>query len=111
MSLLSGKEWRVAEAIAYGARHGSRCLEGGAFGNDAQRTASNFRSALEEEFAGAFGEVVCSITDWSHERHFLGLGPPRREHSVSGHHYHFSVDGQPILAAQDSDVIAAIRLS
>ncbi|MCA9107692.1 MAG: TIGR02452 family protein [Planctomycetales bacterium] len=44
----------------------------GAFGNDPRRTASDFRNALEGEFAGAFGEVVFAITDWSPERRFLG---------------------------------------
>ena len=44
----------------------------GAFGNDPRRTARDFRSALEDEFAGAFREVVFAITDWSSERRFLG---------------------------------------
>lgn len=44
----------------------------GAFGNDACRTAQDFRKALEGEFAGAFREVVFAITDWSPERRFLG---------------------------------------
>ena len=44
----------------------------GAFGNDARRTASDFRSALEGAFAGAFSEVVFAITDWSPTRRFLG---------------------------------------
>ena len=44
----------------------------GAFKNDARRTARDFRSALEGEFAGAFQEVVFAITDWSPERRFLG---------------------------------------
>jgi uncharacterized protein (TIGR02452 family) len=44
----------------------------GAFGNDLQSTASDFRSALEGEFAGTFGRVVFAITDWSPERRFLG---------------------------------------
>ena len=44
----------------------------GAFGNNPQRTASDFRNALEGEFAGVFSEVVFAITDWSPERRFLG---------------------------------------
>jgi uncharacterized protein (TIGR02452 family) len=44
----------------------------GAFGNDACRTAQDFRNTLEVEYAGAFGEVVFAITDWSPERRFLG---------------------------------------
>ena len=44
----------------------------GAFGNDTERTARDFRSLLEGEFAGVFREVVFAITDWSPERKFLG---------------------------------------
>ena len=43
----------------------------GAFGNDTERTARDFRSLLEGEFAGVFREVVFAITDWSPERKFL----------------------------------------
>jgi hypothetical protein len=42
------------------------------FDNDPQRTATDFRSALEKDFRGAFSEVVFAITDWSPERRFLG---------------------------------------
>ena len=44
----------------------------GAFGNDIQRTAADFRDALETEFVGAFSEVVFAISDWSPERRSLG---------------------------------------
>jgi len=44
----------------------------GAFGNDPQRTALDFRRALETEFAGHFRDVVFAITDWSPERKHLG---------------------------------------
>jgi len=44
----------------------------GAFGNDAQRTAIDFRHALEQEYDGAFSEGVFAIADWSPERKFLG---------------------------------------
>jgi uncharacterized protein (TIGR02452 family) len=44
----------------------------GAFGNDAHRTAVDFRDALENDFRGAFSDVVFAITDWSPERRFLG---------------------------------------
>jgi uncharacterized protein (TIGR02452 family) len=44
----------------------------GAFGNDPQRTASDFRHALENEYSGAFSDVVFAIADWSPERRFLG---------------------------------------
>ena len=43
----------------------------GAFENDPVRTAADFRDALDDEFAGAFREVVFAITDWSAERRFL----------------------------------------
>jgi uncharacterized protein (TIGR02452 family) len=44
----------------------------GAFGNDPERTATDFRQALETEFRGAFSDIVFAITDWSPERKFLG---------------------------------------
>jgi len=43
----------------------------GAFGNDARRTAEDFREALESGFDGAFFDIVFAITDWSPERRFL----------------------------------------
>ncbi len=47
-------------------------LWGMAFGNDPHRTAINFRQALENDFCGAFSDVVFAITDWSEERKYLG---------------------------------------
>ncbi len=44
----------------------------GAFGNDTNRAALDFRHALETDFRGAFSEVIFAITDWSEERKFLG---------------------------------------
>jgi uncharacterized protein (TIGR02452 family) len=44
----------------------------GAFGNDTERTARDFREALRGPFGGAFREVVFAIADWSPERRFLG---------------------------------------
>jgi len=44
----------------------------GAFENDPQRTAKNFRESLEHDFGGAFSDIVFAITDWSQERRFLG---------------------------------------
>lgn len=44
----------------------------GAFGNDPHRAAADFRYALENEFRGAFSDVVFAITDWSPGRRFLG---------------------------------------
>ena len=44
----------------------------GAFANDPQRTATDFRQALEGDYDGAFSEIVFAIADWSPERKFLG---------------------------------------
>lgn len=44
----------------------------GAFGNDPYQTACDFKSALENEFSGAFSNIVFAISDWSEERKFLG---------------------------------------
>lgn len=44
----------------------------GAFHNDPHRTARDFRHALENEFSGAFSDVVFAIRDWSPERKVLG---------------------------------------
>ncbi|HNQ91136.1 MAG TPA: TIGR02452 family protein [Verrucomicrobiota bacterium] len=44
----------------------------GAFHNDPKRVAAEFRSALEQEYDGAFRQVVFAITDWSIDRRFLG---------------------------------------
>ncbi len=44
----------------------------GAFGNDPHRAAIDFRQALENDYSGAFSEIVFAITDWSLERKFLG---------------------------------------
>jgi uncharacterized protein (TIGR02452 family) len=43
----------------------------GAFHNDPERTARDFRIALDEQ-AGGFAEVVFAISDWSPERRYLG---------------------------------------
>ena len=43
----------------------------GAFHNDPERTARDFKTALGEQ-AGSFTEVVFAISDWSPERRYLG---------------------------------------
>jgi uncharacterized protein (TIGR02452 family) len=43
----------------------------GAFSNDPLRTARDFRQALENEYNGAFSDIVFAITDWSPERKYL----------------------------------------
>ena len=45
----------------------------GAFGNDKTRTAKDFRKALENEFGGAFSDIIYAITDWSPERKTFGV--------------------------------------
>jgi uncharacterized protein (TIGR02452 family) len=44
----------------------------GAFHNDPHRTAADFRQALENDFNGAFSEVVFAISDRSPDRKTLG---------------------------------------
>ena len=44
----------------------------GAFANDPHRTAIDFRQALENDYSGAFSDIIFAITDWSPERKFLG---------------------------------------
>jgi len=72
--LLQGRIQRVlAIAEAYG--YDTLVLGAwgcGEFGNDIWRTARDFRSALETEFAGAFAVAWFAIADWSPERRFLG---------------------------------------
>lgn len=63
-------------AIARGYEHCALVLGAwgcGAFGNDPRRTAMDFRQALENDFGGAFSDIVFGITDWSPERRFLGV--------------------------------------
>ncbi len=63
----------LAIARAYG--HATLVLGAwgcGAFENDPYRTATDFRQALENDYGGAFSDVVFAITDWSPERKFLG---------------------------------------
>ncbi len=63
----------LAIARAYG--HSTLVLGAwgcGAFANDPHRAAIDFRQALENDYSGAFSEIVFAITDWSLERKFLG---------------------------------------
>ncbi|MEQ9455608.1 MAG: TIGR02452 family protein [Phycisphaeraceae bacterium] len=57
----------------------------GAFGNDSDRTARDFRDALVGPFQKAFSSVIFAITDWSPDRRHLG---PFRDvwASAEGHH-------------------------
>jgi uncharacterized protein (TIGR02452 family) len=63
----------LAIARAYG--HAALVLGAwgcGAFRNDPERTARDFRHALDDDYSGAFSDVVFAITDWSPERRVLG---------------------------------------
>ena len=71
--LLQKRIHRVLE-IAKGYGHCASVLGAwgcGAFANDPRRTATDFRHALENDFSGAFSDIVFAITDWSPERKFL----------------------------------------
>ena len=62
-------------AIAQAYEHSALVLGAwgcGAFRNDPQRTAVDFRQALLDEYRGAFSDIVFAIADWSPERKFLG---------------------------------------
>ena len=62
-------------AIAHAFGHATLVLGAwgcGAFENDLHRTAADFRQALENDYSGAFSDIVFAIADWSPERKFLG---------------------------------------
>lgn len=68
---------RISRLLAVARAHGFESLVLGAWGcgafaNEPERTARDFRSALEGELSGSFREVVFAIADWSPERKFLG---------------------------------------
>lgn len=68
---------RISRVLAVAKAYGHEALVlgawgCGAFGNDPERTACDFRDALLGPCLGAFREVVFAVTDWSPERRFLG---------------------------------------
>jgi uncharacterized protein (TIGR02452 family) len=68
---------RIHRILAIAQSHGYTALVLGAWGcgafaNDPRRTAVDFRQALENDFEGAFSDIIFAITDWSPERRFLG---------------------------------------
>lgn len=70
-------EGRIHRALAVAASHGYDSLilgawGCGAFGNDPDRTARDFRKALAGPFRGCFQEIVFAVMDWSAERRTLG---------------------------------------
>lgn len=68
---------RIFRVLAIARAHGHAGLVLGAWGcgafaNDPQRTAGDFRQALETEYRTSFSDVVFAIADWTPERRFLG---------------------------------------
>jgi len=68
---------RIHRVLAIARAYGHQALVLGAWGcgafrNDTRRTAIDFRQALENEFRGAFSDIVFAITDWSQERKTIG---------------------------------------
>ena len=78
MGEISPVMWkRILKVLAVAERHGHRSLVlgawgCGAFGNDGNEIASLFRTALEENFRGAFEHVLFAISDWSEDDRFIG---------------------------------------
>lgn len=68
---------RIRRVLAIATAYGYEALVLGAWGcgafrNDTERTARDFKLALEAEFSGCFSHVHFAVTDWSPERRFLG---------------------------------------
>jgi uncharacterized protein (TIGR02452 family) len=68
---------RIHRVLEIARSHGHSALVLGAWGcgafrNEPRRTALDFRQALENDFRGAFSDVVFAIADWSPERRYLG---------------------------------------
>jgi len=72
--LLRQRIWRILD-IASALEYETLVLGAwgcGAFGNDPNRTAVDFREALETTYRGHFSDIVFAVTDWSPERKTLG---------------------------------------
>jgi uncharacterized protein (TIGR02452 family) len=68
---------RILKVLAAGVAHGHDAIilgawGCGAFGNDGNEIAHLFRTALDENFRGAYRKVVFAIVDWSYERRYIG---------------------------------------
>lgn len=68
---------RILKVLAVAIRHGHTSIVlgawgCGAFGNDGYEIAGLFKRALEENFMGAFENVIFAITDWSEDDRFIG---------------------------------------
>jgi uncharacterized protein (TIGR02452 family) len=68
---------RILKLFAVALLHGHKSLVlgawgCGAFGNDGNMVAGLFRTALAENFAGAFERIAFAIADWSPDQRFIG---------------------------------------
>jgi len=67
---------RILKVLSVAKLHGHRAVVlgawgCGAFGNDRDLISGLFRRALEDNFRGAFEQVVFAITDWSDDGRFI----------------------------------------
>lgn len=67
---------RILKVLAAGIAHGHDSIVlgawgCGAFGNDGAEIALLFRQALEENFRGAYSQVIFAVLDWSREKRFI----------------------------------------
>ncbi len=68
---------RILKILSIGVKHGHDAMVlgawgCGAFGNDGHEIAALFQKALEENFEGAFRQVVFAVVDSSRDRRFIG---------------------------------------
>jgi uncharacterized protein (TIGR02452 family) len=68
---------RILKVLAIGMLHGHDSIVLGAwgcgsFGNDPSQIAKLFHRALEQNFTGAYSQVIFAIVDWSPEKRFIG---------------------------------------
>jgi len=68
---------RILKVLAVAIQHGHTAIVlgawgCGAFGNDGYEIAGLFKRALDENFVGAFENIIFAITDWSEADRFIG---------------------------------------
>jgi uncharacterized protein (TIGR02452 family) len=68
---------RILKVLSIGVKHGHDSIVlgawgCGAFGNDGHEIAALFQKALEQNFKGAYRQVLFAILDWSPERRSIG---------------------------------------
>ena len=75
---IGGAMWvRILKVLSIGVKHAHDSIVlgawgCGAFGNDGNEIAELFYRALEQNFKGAYRQVVFAILDWSRGRRFIG---------------------------------------